>query len=278
MDLLEFAASQKPKKQHADEFALTNEDVSALLAASDGVEMRCNNSGDDTEPETRAAGSQDTQPYTPALLACVAQQQQQQQAPLAQPQQDHPLQPAIGLPQLQQDQQQRQGPQAPPQDQAGQQPPSKAPEPLRSVYNATVKPRVLPGWMLDPAEAVRLREAEAKKMMETKNSFLDAAEAFFLSEKPDDELAAVREFTQSVFPFQEELPRGRVICFDLETTGFSREDCIIEVGGVEVIDGVRTGAIFQSYALPTAPVNPMAFEVPGRHSVAFLTKSAGAQT
>jgi hypothetical protein len=44
-----------------------------------------------------------------------------------------------------------------------------------------------------------------------------------------------------------ELPRnGRVICFDVETTGFSINDCIVEIGAVEVIDGMRTGMIFQS--------------------------------
>lgn len=44
--------------------------------------------------------------------------------------------------------------------------------------------------------------------------------------------------------------QGRVICFDLETTGFSREDGIIEIGAVELIDGYRTGVLFQSYAKP----------------------------
>eukprot|EP01105_Mastigella_eilhardi_P022109 TRINITY_DN5417_c0_g1_i2.p1 TRINITY_DN5417_c0_g1~~TRINITY_DN5417_c0_g1_i2.p1 ORF type:complete len:164 (+),score=1.80 TRINITY_DN5417_c0_g1_i2:66-494(+) len=142
-------------------------------------------------------------------------------------------------------------------------------------------------------------------MMETKNSFLDAAEAFFLSEKPDDELAAVRGYSLHLWLVVTHSCRIHPVRFSLSRRVTARAsnllrpgdhrlqprrlvsgefysqltNCsIIEVGGVEVIDGVRTGAIFQSYALPTAPVNPMAFEVPGRHSVAFLTKSAGAQT
>lgn len=43
------------------------------------------------------------------------------------------------------------------------------------------------------------------------------------------------------------LQEGRVICFDVETTGFARTDSIIEIGAVELIDGIRTGCLFQSY-------------------------------
>jgi DNA polymerase III epsilon subunit-like protein len=49
----------------------------------------------------------------------------------------------------------------------------------------------------------------------------------------------------------EPLRSGRIIVFDLETTGFSSQtDSIIEIGAVEVIDCVRTGLLFQSYAQP----------------------------
>jgi hypothetical protein len=39
-----------------------------------------------------------------------------------------------------------------------------------------------------------------------------------------------------------ELAQGRVIAFDLETTGFSGKDDIIEIGAVEIINGFRTGS------------------------------------
>jgi hypothetical protein len=38
-----------------------------------------------------------------------------------------------------------------------------------------------------------------------------------------------------------DLRMGRVIAFDVETTGFSSKDCIIEIGAVEIINGFRTG-------------------------------------
>lgn len=49
----------------------------------------------------------------------------------------------------------------------------------------------------------------------------------------------------------DKLPKdGRVVCFDTETTGFARDDEIVEIGGVELVDGIRTGAVFHSYARP----------------------------
>src|SRR5438876_558666 len=35
---------------------------------------------------------------------------------------------------------------------------------------------------------------------------------------------------------------------------------IIEIGAVEIVDGIRTGFLFQSYAKNTASIHPMAFE------------------
>jgi len=47
----------------------------------------------------------------------------------------------------------------------------------------------------------------------------------------------------------------------VETTGFSKRDRIIEIGAVELIDGVRTGVLFQSYLKVNVPVHPAALEV-----------------
>jgi DNA polymerase-3 subunit epsilon len=55
----------------------------------------------------------------------------------------------------------------------------------------------------------------------------------------------------------------RVICFDVESTGFASTDGIIEIGAVEYIYGQRTGVLFQSYIKPTVPVNHHAAEVHG---------------
>lgn len=61
-----------------------------------------------------------------------------------------------------------------------------------------------------------------------------------------------------------DLPRkGRVVCLDVETTGFTATDSVVEIGAVELIDGVRTGSLFQTYLLPRAPIHPNAKVVHG---------------
>ena len=46
---------------------------------------------------------------------------------------------------------------------------------------------------------------------------------------------------------------------------------IVEIGGVELIDGQRIGCLFQSYSKPGANVHPLAFETHGL-SDEFLSK------
>ena len=46
--------------------------------------------------------------------------------------------------------------------------------------------------------------------------------------------------TQALFP-------RRIVVFDVESTGFASDDVIIELGAVELLAGVRTGAQFHSY-------------------------------
>lgn len=72
-----------------------------------------------------------------------------------------------------------------------------------------------------------------------------------------------------------DLPRrGRVVCLDVETTGFTAADSVVEIGAVELIDGVRTGLLFQSFLLPRAPIRAEAKMVHGLDEP-FL-KEAGA--
>jgi hypothetical protein len=59
----------------------------------------------------------------------------------------------------------------------------------------------------------------------------------------------------------------RIICFDVESTGFASTDGIIEIGAVEYILGQRTGALFQSYIKPSVPINQHAAEVHGLTNV-----------
>eukprot|EP01132_Coremiostelium_polycephalum_P011138 gene11138-13643_t len=70
-------------------------------------------------------------------------------------------------------------------------------------------------------------------------------------------LASLKGFVEVDKP----ITQGRVICFDLETSGFGPDDSIIEIGAVELIDGCRTGVIFQSYAQPKTAIHPLAEEI-----------------
>lgn len=51
---------------------------------------------------------------------------------------------------------------------------------------------------------------------------------------------------------------NRIICFDIETTGFdyAKGDRILEVGAVEIIDGKITGKTFHSYVNPEGKIIP----------------------
>ncbi len=50
----------------------------------------------------------------------------------------------------------------------------------------------------------------------------------------------------------------RIVCFDIETTGFeySRGDRVIEIGAVEIIDGHITGNSFHEYINPDGKIIP----------------------
>ena len=49
---------------------------------------------------------------------------------------------------------------------------------------------------------------------------------------------------------------SRVICFDIETTGFeySKGEKIIEIGAVEILDGMLSGKTFHEYINPERPI------------------------
>lgn len=65
--------------------------------------------------------------------------------------------------------------------------------------------------------------------------------------------------------------RGRVVVFDTETTGISRDDEIIELAAVEYVAGEFTRS-FKSYLIPSTPINPGA-EAVHHLSLAFLRKN-----
>jgi len=108
--------------------------------------------------------------------------------------------------------------------------------------------RKLPDWMSDPqkVEAEQIRIVQERRL---KKEAFRAEAASLWAQK--ENYATWQELSSP--------PRsGRIICFDLETTGFGSDDSIIEIGGVELIDGYRTGVLFQSYAKSRGPIHPMA--------------------
>jgi len=81
---------------------------------------------------------------------------------------------------------------------------------------------------------------------------IERQKAKLLLQDQSESLEEINKNTKMYIDVQniEEIINGRIICFDLETTGFAIDDCIIEIGAVELIDGYRTGALFQSYVKP----------------------------
>ena len=65
---------------------------------------------------------------------------------------------------------------------------------------------------------------------------------------------------------------GRIICFDIETTGFEymRGDRCIEIGAVEMIDGTITDNTFHEYINPDGKIIPPESYVVHKTSNAFL--------
>ena len=65
---------------------------------------------------------------------------------------------------------------------------------------------------------------------------------------------------------------GRVICFDIETTGieYMRGDRCIDIGAVEIIDGKITGNEFQAYVNPEGKIIPPEVYEVHKISNAFL--------
>jgi len=97
-------------------------------------------------------------------------------------------------------------------------------------------------------------EKEATAIHKQKADFREQACSFFDRESEEEEFESV-QWTLTKSP----ITSGRVIVLDVESTGFGRSDCLVEIGAVELIDGVRTGCIFQSYIRPDCRVHPMAY-------------------
>lgn len=128
------------------------------------------------------------------------------------------------------------------------------------------KKRKLPEWV-DKDYELRQKEIEAERVAK----YRQWKESLRASGDPNAKLPVQVEMLQE-FP-----ATGRIICFDLETTGFGSDDNIIEIGAVELIDGCRTGALFQSYCQPLKAVHPMAQEAHGL-SDSFLQSQPSLRT
>lgn len=90
-------------------------------------------------------------------------------------------------------------------------------------------------------QAKKRREVEDAKASAVQSSTADNAAQRLMGALVDPEgtaTSASRQpgrtvLTRALFP-------RRVVIFDVETTGFRQDDVIVEIGGVELVDGVRT--------------------------------------
>lgn len=119
--------------------------------------------------------------------------------------------------------------------------------------------RILPNWMTSAPPVVTKRSLflNTQSRHRKKQDLVDKEE-----EKETDSVALPK------YPYRDisnpaDMNLDRVICFDVESTGFASTDGIIEIGAVEYILGQRTGALFQSYIKPSVPINQHAAEVHG---------------
>jgi len=119
----------------------------------------------------------------------------------------------------------------------------------------TVK-RPLPEWMTSTAPVVTRRSLYlgTQNRHRKKQALLDAEET---------EPVASSKYPYVDVAKPSDMCLDRVICFDVESTGFASTDGIIEIGAVEYILGQRSGVMFQSYIKPSVPVNQHAAEVHG---------------
>lgn len=130
--------------------------------------------------------------------------------------------------------------------------------------NSGDKPRVLPAWMSSPTS----RREHALELREEKERM-----------RADDNLP--NPAPPVVYTVIDSLAsgwwKGRIIVLDVETTGFSRSDSLIEIGAVELVNGRRTGCLFQSHMRPhsSSTIHPLARQV---HNVsdAFLADQPSA--
>lgn len=118
--------------------------------------------------------------------------------------------------------------------------------------NNNFQRRKLPEWFqVRSPETIESGILNIESRSHKKNLFIDLEETNLMQ----------NEIIYHDVTHPKEIINQRVICFDLETTGFSRTDQIIEIGAIEYFDGKRTGLMFQSYIKPTIQINPFAFKV-----------------
>lgn len=116
---------------------------------------------------------------------------------------------------------------------------------------------------------IQIRQKEAADMKRQKSDFRINAVQSFTNESHSESYYSLFALvlTNYVVLFEETtaVSEGRCVVLDTETTGFSHDDCIVEIGAVEIVikdnQVVRTGSLFQSYINPSAKVHPMAFKV-----------------
>lgn len=144
---------------------------------------------------------------------------------------------------------------------------------------AAAEERALPRTLLSAEDLAGTEAAEALAARKRKDSFVAQALQQQQQQKKGTAAAAAsaEEEEAALFLMLPEPPRGgRVVVFDVETSGFGACDGVVEIGAVELVDGVRTGALFQTYCRPPCAVHPLALAVHAL-SDAFLREAPPAR-
>ena len=108
------------------------------------------------------------------------------------------------------------------------------------------KKRTLPQWINDQEKSTsRVVHNESVSKTFSAHSYR-SSKAKFAPLDDNEQTQKILEFNKSALKeyFEQICAYSRVVVFDVESSGFTKEDQVIEIGAVEIVNNVRTGNLF----------------------------------